>query len=55
MLLKWRLLLFVGQKIMSMKMEHLNLIDSMFSALPAPQGIQRIQSDRIERVVPSLL
>ena len=44
-----------GQKIILMKMEHLKFIDSMFSALPAPKAVQRIRSDRIERMVPTLL
>ena len=43
------------QKIILMKMEHLKFINSMFSSLPAPQAVQRIRSDRFERVVTSLL
>ena len=53
-LLKWRPeLVMSGQKII-MKMEHMKFIDSKLSALPAPQALRRIWSDRSEWVVPSL-
>ena len=48
-------LVMSGQKIIVMKMEHIEFIDSMLPPFPAPQAIHRSRSDSSERVVPSLL